>query len=326
MPTSASTPCAWPFDGDLRAADTALVSIDMPTDFCGIGGDVDKIGCDPSMTGAPIEPILRRSELGRFTHFVNLLGQAALAVPSGFCHGGPAGQADTADAAGATVAADAADAADAAQAAHAAETAEAAEADEAADAAQAAQAALPFGVTVIAPGGSDAAPVALGARWESARALPLGGDLRPANAADTALRALPASAPTLALAVVGAHPQGMPLHGQRVERGWRLLASTTTSRNCRLFALPDTLPPKPGLARVGPADTAPGVAIAVEGFEMPQSALGSFLALIPPPLGLGWVPLADGSWVSGFVCQGAGLQGALDSSDFVGWRAQLAQR
>ena len=168
--------------------------------------------------------------------------------------------------------------------------------------------------------------MALGARWESARALPLGGDLRPANAADTALRALPASAPTLALAVVGAHPQGMPLHGQRVERGWRLLASTTTSRNSRLFALPDTLPPKPGLARVGPADTAPGVAIAVEVFEMPQSALGSFLALIPPPLGLGWVPLVDGSWVSGFVCQGAGLQGALDSSDFGGWRARLAQR
>ncbi len=52
-------PYRWPFDGDLRASNTALVVIDMQTDFCGIGGYVDKMGYDISLTRAPVEPIRR---------------------------------------------------------------------------------------------------------------------------------------------------------------------------------------------------------------------------------------------------------------------------
>jgi nicotinamidase-related amidase len=59
LPCVAADPYPWPFDADLRPANTALVVIDMQTDFCGVGGYVDKMGYDLSLTRAPIEPIRR---------------------------------------------------------------------------------------------------------------------------------------------------------------------------------------------------------------------------------------------------------------------------
>ena len=52
-------PYPWPFNGDLRPQNTALIIIDMQTDFCGFGGYVDRMGYDVSLTRAPIEPIKR---------------------------------------------------------------------------------------------------------------------------------------------------------------------------------------------------------------------------------------------------------------------------
>ena len=57
--TIAADPYPWPFDGDLRPGNTALVVIDMQVDFCAPGGYVDVMGYDIALTRAPIEPIGR---------------------------------------------------------------------------------------------------------------------------------------------------------------------------------------------------------------------------------------------------------------------------
>ena len=59
---------------------------------------------------------------------------------------------------------------------------------------------------------------------------------------------------------------------------------------------------------------------------MPVAQVGSFLALIPSPLGLGSVELADGTWVTGFICEGHALAGAQDVTHHGGWRAYVASR
>jgi nicotinamidase-related amidase len=59
LPSVNANPYAWPYDGRWSPADTALVVIDMQTDFCGVGGYVDSMGYDLSLTRAPIEPIKR---------------------------------------------------------------------------------------------------------------------------------------------------------------------------------------------------------------------------------------------------------------------------
>ncbi len=124
----------------------------------------------------------------------------------------------------------------------------------------------------------------------------------------------------LTIAVVGAHLEGQPLHHQLTDRAAVLVAHTTTSPTYRLFAL-DTVPPKPGLVRTLDGDGAP---IEVEVYELDAAAFGTFVAAIPPPLAIGTVTLADGTEVSGFVCEPYALADAPDITNHGGWRAYLA--
>lgn len=65
FPPVDANPYAWPFDGRWTAADTALVVIDMQTDFVGLGGYVDRMGYDLSAVRAPIGPISKLLERSR---------------------------------------------------------------------------------------------------------------------------------------------------------------------------------------------------------------------------------------------------------------------
>lgn len=178
---------------------------------------------------------------------------------------------------------------------------------------------LPFGITLIGPCGSDWQLAELGQRYHHRTGLTQGATGKPLPEAE----AIPGIRPraTVRVAVVGAHLSGMPLNGQLTERGAALLGAAETAPHYRFFALPGTTPPKPGLLRV--ADGA-GARIALELWDMPVEHYGSFVALIPAPLGIGSIELADGARVQGFLCEAQATAGARDISQFGGWRAYIA--
>ncbi|MEU9734271.1 allophanate hydrolase [Streptomyces sp. NPDC048002] len=124
--------------------------------------------------------------------------------------------------------------------------------------------------------------------------------------------------PQLPLAVVGAHLTGRPLNHQLLALGARLESSTTTASEYRLYAL-ETVPPKPGLVRA----TEGGAAIEAEVWRLPAEGLGTLLAGLPRPMTLGTVELADGTLVTGFLCEPEAVRGAREITSYGGWRAYL---
>ncbi len=177
---------------------------------------------------------------------------------------------------------------------------------------------LPTGVTFLGPWGSDARLLALAGAYHRALGGPLGATGRVRSTAAKVVEDN-VRADVVRVAVVGAHLSGEPLNHHLTERGARLHRTTRTSAQYRLYALPGTTPPKPGLLRLGPGET--GVAIEVEVWDLPRAALGAFFSGVVAPLTLGTVVLEDGEAVTGFLCEAYATRGATDISHHGGWRA-----
>jgi allophanate hydrolase len=179
---------------------------------------------------------------------------------------------------------------------------------------------LPFGVTVAGPAASERALLQVAQRLHRACVDRLGATLEPHPAVAPAPLANNALRPGYAaIAVCGAHMQGLPLNHQLRDRGAYFLQSTRTAPTYRLFALQGGPPHRPGLIHVA----AGGAAIAVEVWAIPLQQLGSFLVGIAAPLGLGTLELQDGATSLGFICEGYAAQTAVDISAYGGWRAYL---
>lgn len=129
-----------------------------------------------------------------------------------------------------------------------------------------------------------------------------------------------ASPDTIPLVVVGAHLTGMPLNKELQALDATLIKATRTAPNYRFYALPGTLPPKPGLLRVAEG----GTGIDVEVWALTPAAFGLFVSRIPAPLGIGTLQLENGDAAKGFLVEAVAVEGARDISEFGGWRNFIA--
>ncbi|MFT0695645.1 allophanate hydrolase [Acinetobacter bereziniae] len=172
---------------------------------------------------------------------------------------------------------------------------------------------LPSGVTFIASAWYDQALAKFAQQWQTLTELPLGtSSYRYQKSFEIE------SQNSVKLAVVGAHLSAMPLNFQLTTRQSTLLAKTRTAKSYKLFALKNTVPPKPGLQF-----DIDGTSIEVEVWEIPLANFGAIVAEVPSPLGIGNLQLEDGTWVKGFICEAYAIQEAVDISHFGGWRAYI---
>lgn len=156
-----------------------------------------------------------------------------------------------------------------------------------------------LGVSLYAPAWHERIVVAI--------AEALVGDARPVRDFDDGL---------VDLCVAGAHLRGEALDSQLVELGAVWSETTTTAPTYRLWAMHDTDPPKPALVH-----SDEGAAVEVDIWRLDSTALGRFLQLVPAPLALGTVDLADGRSVTGFVAEPRATDGAVDITELGGWRS-----
>ncbi|MER6827179.1 allophanate hydrolase [Streptosporangium sp. NPDC000563] len=249
-------------------------------------------------------PIERNAILGHYTTFTNLLDLAGISVPAGTTtagrpHGvtflGPAGSDGLLAGLGATF--------------HALTGGPALPVPDSGSAATSASAS-----TVHAPKAGPATVHASKAGAEAAVGV--------GAAVEAAARAGAEAQARTVLAVVGAHRSGQPLHGRLLSLGATGLGVALTAPLYRLYALEGGEMPLPGLVR----STSGGVAVEVELYELPPSALGILLTQTVSPLGLGTIELADGRAVHGFLCEPYATEKAPDISRHGSWPSYLLSR
>lgn len=180
---------------------------------------------------------------------------------------------------------------------------------------------LPAGITLIGPGFSDDTLAPFADAMHRAALSGMGRD-RAAVLPD-ASKVAEADDGRVTIVVVGAHLTGMPLNHELTGPGGTLWKTCRTADDYRLYVLPNTTPPKPGLIRE------PGFAgqgLEVEVWKVTPEAFGRFVQNIPAPLGIGKVTLDDGTQVSGFLCEPYAIEGAQEVTALGGWRAYIASR
>lgn len=177
---------------------------------------------------------------------------------------------------------------------------------------------MPFGVTMIGPTGADSGLLALAERFHADTGLSLGATPHRQPEPTLARNNAAPGPDTIKIAVCGAHLSGQPLNHQLTDRGGRLVADTFSAPCYRFYALAGGPPARPGMIR-----DESGAAIRVEVWELPSETVGSFVAGIPAPLGVGRLELADGSNVMGFLCEPYAIADARDITEMADWRVYL---
>lgn len=172
---------------------------------------------------------------------------------------------------------------------------------------------LPFGISLIGRSFEDGAIASLADKMHKS----LLADEKLAKPSHPITRTSP---DTIGIAVVGAHLAGQPLNSQLRERGGKLRRATRTATGYALYALNDSVPPKPGLIR----DTQARGLIEVEIWDLPPEGFGTFVNEVPAPLSIGTVKLEDGSTVKGFLCEPYAIAGTPDITNYGGWKAYRA--
>jgi allophanate hydrolase len=180
---------------------------------------------------------------------------------------------------------------------------------------------LPTGITLIGPAWSDARLASFADALQRAAGLTLGaiGVALPEPSAGPSKAIEAANGTRLEIVVFGAHMRGEPLNHELTGLGATFSGSCRTAPLYRMYALEGAIA-RPALTR----SDADGHSLEGELWSLPTEAMGTLLARIKSPLGLGKVVLADESVRIGFICEAGAIGGARDISEFGGWRRYRA--